>query len=353
MRLLLSWGFVCALVGRAVADMYYEAPPPPKPPDDEFWREVVAPHGDEIQMILEKARTAWNYTANCNYSDCDATGEWKAKLLDEAYGMLRYARRLDPNQQDVLMLLGQVAEESGRPAAAIDALTAYIGLLDPDTSIPVDVAMRLGKAYLRLGRTEDAIRYFRSGIAQGVSGYGESAAALSYLSTALMNSGRMADAIDLLAPNMTMLLNSYYSPQPMQAMLTLAVAYDRDEQINAAFTVIDSLQNALSTSFPQYAQQAMQAMLWVPAYDEHYFLGLFYESLGYLSEARTEWLHYAEAKDAPFRGRALDHADAIDDLLDEKLKAAQKAAKDAEAAKKKAEKEAKKKNKPRKKPKTR
>jgi hypothetical protein len=85
--------------------------------------------------------------------------------------------------------------------------------------------------------------------------------------------------------------------------------------------------------------------MWVPAYDEHYFLGLFYESLGYLPEARTEWLHYAEAKDAPFRGRALDHVSAIDELLDEKLRAAQKAAREAEAAKKKAERDAKKKNK--------
>jgi hypothetical protein len=323
------------------ADSMYVAPEPVKPPNQDFWREVVAPHGDEIDMILMKAQQAWSYTSTCVYSDCDATGEAKAKLLDDAYGMLRYARRLDPTRADVLLLLGQVAEESGRATAAVEVLQAYVGQLAPDASVVPDVSMRLGRSDLRLNRFEDAIRQFRAGLSQSAS-YGPGAASAAYMAAALMNTGRMSDAIDLLAPNMAQMQQYSYYAEPMQAIMTLAVAYDRDEQITAAFNLLDSLQNQLTTSYGQYAQQGISGMLFVPAYDEHYYLGLFYESLGYFPEARTEWLHYAAAKDAPFRGRALDHADAIDELLAKKLADAQKAAREAEKAAKKAAKKGKK-----------
>jgi hypothetical protein len=81
-----------------------------------------------------------------------------------------------------------------------------------------------------------------------------------------------------------------------------------------------------------YVQAAITSMVNVPAYDQHYYWALFYESQGYFSEARTEWLLYAQAEGAPFRGRALDHVAAIDKLQKERLAEAQKAAK---AAKKK------------------
>jgi tetratricopeptide (TPR) repeat protein len=334
----------------ARADMYYAEPPPPKPPDDEFWREVVAPHGDEIQMILDKARLAWNYTSTCVYSDCDATGESRTKLLEDGYGMLRYARKLDPTQPDVLLLLGQFAEESGRPSAAIEALQTYLGTLDPDATVPPEASLRLGRAYLRLGRTEDAIRQFRAAITSGMS-YGPQAAGAAYLGDTLMNAGRMSDALDMLSPNLQFWQNQYYAIEPMQAVMTLAVAYDRDEQINAAFGVLDALQAMMTSGYGQYVQQGLSNMLFVPAYEEHYYLALFYESQGYLSEARTEWLHYAAVEDAPFRARALDHSEAIDQLLGEKLVAAQKAAKEAEKAAAKAKKAAAKPPKKQKKPK--
>jgi tetratricopeptide (TPR) repeat protein len=317
----------------AAADAYYYEPPPPAAPKDDFWREVVAPHGDEIQAILQKAQMALQQAAQCTSQDCDATGEGRTKLLDDVYGMLRYARKLDPRQTDVLNYLGWAAEESGRASAAVEAYQAYFAEMKPDATIPGDIHVRIGRAYLRLGRSEDAIRHFRSALQPGV-GYGPVATAPAYLGLTLMNEGRIGDAIDELNANVN--LQQMWGPEPLQAILTLVVAYDRDEQISAAFQILDSMQNQLSTSYSQYLQMAVSTMVFVPAHDQHYYLGLVYESQGYFAEARNEWLLYSQAEGAPYRGRALDHVAAIDKLQAEKLVEAAKAARAAaKAAKKK------------------
>jgi tetratricopeptide (TPR) repeat protein len=248
--------------------------------------------------------------------------------------MLRYARKLDPNQSDVLLMLGKVAEESGRPDAAIEALDAYNATLTTDETPNADAPLHLGRAYMRLGRWDDAVRQFRMAMQLGSPGYGPAAAAGAYLGVALMNTGRIADAIEALLPAAQN--QNWYQAETMQEGLTLAVAYDRDEQLSSEFTLLDSIQQQLTGSYPQYVQQGLLPMEFVPSYDQHYYYALFYESQGYLAEARTEWMHYAEVPDAPYRGRALDHVKAIDALEAQKLKDAKKAADDAaKAAKKK------------------
>lgn len=326
------FGLVALSPAVARADAYYYEQPAPQPPKDDFWREVVAPHGDEIQLILQKATQAMQQAQQCVQTDCDATGENRAKMLDDVYGMMRYARKLDPRQTEVLAMLGWVAEESGRASAAVEAYQAYIAEMDPDATISGDIHMRLGRAYLRLGRSEDALRQFRSALQPGAT-YGLVAAAPAYLGVTLMNEGRIGDAIDELSSNVN--LQNMWGAEGLQSTLTLVVAYDRDEQISAAFQLLDMMQNQLSTSYWQYSQWAISSMAFVPAYDQHYYLGLFYESQGYFGEARNEWLLYAQAEGAPFRGRALDHVAAIDKLQAEKLIAAQKAAKAAAKAAKK------------------
>lgn len=310
----------------AQADMAYYEPPAPRAPTDEFWREVVAPHGDEIQEILTSSRTGYQNVLQYAMYDYDPTGENRAKLLDELYGHLRYARRLDPTQEDVLMLLGQIAEESGRASAAIEVLNAYVSQLDPDDSIPPEVDYRLGRAYMRLGRWDDAARHLRASMSQG-GGNGPGTLSIAYLGSALMASGQLADAIDLLSPSRTN--PNLWSADAMATVFTLAVAYDRDEQISNAFELLLMVQNMLQQSYVQTTHTALLQLVFVPAYDQHYYLGLFYESLGYFQEARTEWLLYASVEDAPYRGRALDHVEAIDTLLAAALKEAAKPKKPA------------------------
>jgi len=313
----------------ARADMEYYQAPTARSPTDEFWREVVAPHGDEIAELLTSSRSGFSQATQYVMYDYDPTGENRAKLLDELYGHLRYARRLDPTQQEVLMLLGQVAEESGRANAAIEALGAYVSQLGPDENVPAEVEYRLGRAYMRLGRWDDAARHLRGAMSQGATA-GAGTLALAYLGSALMSSGQLADAIDLLGPAKNN--QNLWSPDAMATVFTLAVAFDRDEQISQAFDLLESTQNMLQQSYPNTTQQSLLQLTFVPAYDQHYFLGLFYESLGYLQEARTEWLLYAQVEDAPYRGRAIDHADAIDGLLAQALKDAAKPKKPAAAS---------------------
>jgi tetratricopeptide (TPR) repeat protein len=309
----------------AAADVYYEQPLP-APPRDEFWRDVVAPHAEAIEQILGKARTNHTDAQAMLRQDNDPTGEHRLRLLDDAYGMLRYARRLDPRQTDVLALLGVVAFHSGRTAAAIEALQAYLGELGPDAPVPAEIHVRLGLAYLQAGRTEDAIRQLRHAAIENASGtYVHTAAtAAAQLGLALMNSGRMADAIDVVAPaRRTPVVWGQH--ELLQPFLVLAVAYDRDEQISAAFEVIDLLKSQLQHGYQTNLGNALAGLHFVPAGDRHYLQALLYESADLLAEARTEWLIYAQP-DAPFRDRALAHVAAIDELLAQRVKAAAAAA---------------------------
>lgn len=327
----------------ARADAYYgELVAPPPPPTDEFWREVVEPHGDEIVLVLQKARQAYQQAQGLIGTEHDATGEQRARLLDDAYHMLRYARRLDPTRTDVLRLLGEVAEEAGRATAAVEVYQGYLGELEPDEIVGADVHTRLGRAYMRLGRWDDAIRHLRAALPPETGGYYQgvvgSPSPVAFLALALMTTDRLAEAVDLLEPRVTANLQPY--GESLQAAFTLAVAYDRDEQISAAFGVLDTIANQLGgvghgigySSYTPNVLMQLQPVTFVPAYDQHYYLALLYESAGYLAEARLEWMLYAEVEDAPYRQRALAHVAAIDALQAERLDAAAKAARARPAA---------------------
>src|SRR5207237_953504 len=75
--------------------------------------------------------------------------------------------------------------------------------------------------------------------------------------------------------------------------LALAVAYDRDEQLSSAFQTLDHMQSALTSSYAAQLQQSIGTLQFVPAIDQRYWQALFYESAGFLAEARAEWLNYA------------------------------------------------------------
>jgi hypothetical protein len=109
----------------------------------------------------------------------------------------------------------------------------------------------------------------------------------------------------------------------MQLAFTRAVVLDRDEQISGAFDIIEDLRNQLQTEYINRMLPAVMSQPFGAPHDRHYFLALLYESEGYLTEARNEWLNYAQS-DAPFRARALDHVAAIDKIQADRLKEAAK-----------------------------
>jgi tetratricopeptide (TPR) repeat protein len=310
-RLAIVLSLLCATLP-AHADMVdIPAAPAPDPDRGNFWRDLLAPHKDEDDLILSRARQAMNTADMALYSDYDPTGLERLRFYREIYGMLKYARKLAPDNVDVLKLLGQTADEHGKTREALEALqTAYEIAGD---KAGADITGRLGIIYLRLGKLDDAIRYLR--LAQGtvLAGQPLTAHVLVHLSNALAMRGQMTEAIDVLS-NAVPATAQYFQNELVLVSFALAVQYDRDDQRGAAFEVLDRMQNVLQGQLAMMVQQQLAGMRFAPAEDRHYFYALLYESAGNYVEARAEWALYAAAGKLPFRKRALDHIAALDAL---------------------------------------
>ena len=299
------------LLARQVhADAIVTPAPPPDPERGNFWRDLIAPHQTEVASILFKAKNALGQADSALASDYDPGGQERLRFYREVLGALRYARRLQPDNVEVLRLLAQTSDELGQTRQAIEALQAALDITGP-AKAPADVTGRLGIIYLRLGKLDDAIRYLR--LAQGplVPNQPLSGQVLVHLSNALATRGQIGDAIDLLA-NAVQPNAPYYSTEAALVTFALAVQYDRDEQHGAAFEVLDRMQTVLQGQMAALVQTALASMRFAPAEDQHYYLGLLYEAVGSYPEARAEWALYAAIPDLPYRGRALDHIAALD-----------------------------------------
>jgi tetratricopeptide (TPR) repeat protein len=310
-RLVIAMSLVIAMRGEARSEVVaYDSPPVFDPNHGDFWREIVEPHADEVRAITMKARAALQQADQNLGSEYEHVVEYRDHVYTEVFGMLRYARRLAPENIEVLRLLGQAADGIGKTRQAIEALQTAIQLVGADKAGP-DVTGRLGAIYLRLGQLDDAIRYLR--LAQGPVGAGlvSSAYVLLHLSTALALRGETSEAIDVLSNSLPSALPGYYPNDVLLVDFALAVQYDRDEQRGAAFDVLDRLTVGIPGQLGQQMQTALASMRFAPAEDQHYYLGLLYETIGSYSEARAEWVLYA-ASGGAWRGRALEHVAAID-----------------------------------------
>jgi tetratricopeptide (TPR) repeat protein len=185
--------------------------------------------------------------------------------------------------------------------------------------VTADARVRLARWYARQRRYGDATVQLRLALGQGVLDARSRTVALVLLASVYMNTGRLAEAIDLLAS-----ANAGAPTYQSDAMPTfaLAVAYDRDEQVTLAH---DTIQRMLSQApdalqYVLYDQSGTRNPL-VPACERHYFAALQHEALGNLSEARTEWQAYAKVEDAPYRGRARQHVADIEGMMRERRRA--------------------------------
>ncbi|HUS28274.1 MAG TPA: tetratricopeptide repeat protein [Kofleriaceae bacterium] len=295
---------------RADADMIDE-PADPEPAADRgnFWRNLLTPHRDEVDLILSRARQALQTADMALYSDYDPTGTERIRFYKEIYGMLKYARRLEPDNIEVLRLLGLTADEHGKTREAIEAFQSALDIAGDKA--PSDIPGRLGIIYMRLGKLDDAIRYLRMAQGPVMAGQPVSAHVLVHLSNALAARGQMTEAIDVLAANVPDTVQ-YFVNELLLVSFALAVQYDRDEQRGAAFDVLDKMQNVLQGQLAMMGQQQLSGMRFSPPEDKHYYYALLYESNGNYVEARAEWALYAAAGNLPFRRRALDHISALD-----------------------------------------
>lgn len=309
--MLRAWIVALVLVGASPALAKPRAPVTRQVVETDFWRDVIEPHGDEVNQLLQKARQAIKTADDALESDAEWAVDQRMRYYQDAYGLMRYARKLSPENTEVLATLGRAADEVGKTRVAIEALETATRLMGPDKVTP-DVVGRLGAIYLRLGERDTAIRYLRLAQSGNITRT-ETAVALVHLANALAARGEVPAAIDVLVNAMPAASNGYYSYELTLVTFTLGMIYDRDEQRAAAFEVLDRMKTALSTQFGQQAQTALTKLRYAPAEDQHYYLGLLYEIQGQYVEARAEFATYAASGDTPWRGRALEHVHAIDE----------------------------------------
>ncbi len=283
-----------------------EARPEPAASAD-FWRDVVEPHADEVRALVTKSRSAMKIADEALLTDAEWAVEQRMRYFETAYGMLRYARKLSPENGEVLGLLGRAADELGKTRQAIEAYEACVRVLGPERA-GADVTGRLGAIHLRMGDRDNGIRWLRQATGPLTP---LTAAPTAQLANALASRGEVTAAVEVLQAALPAQA-TYYSPEVMLLTFTLAVVYDRDEQRGAAFEVLDKMKSTQQQQFGPQLQNALAATRFSPAEDQHYYLGLLYESVDQLTEARAEFAMYAASGDTPWRARALDHIHAID-----------------------------------------
>ena len=275
-----------------------------------FWRDVAEPHRDEVHALLGKAHAALQQLDAAVLADAGPSIAARRAVEADLVHLLRYARRLEPDNVEVLQLLAEAADDTGDARQALEALQAIVDRVGEDRAGTAALD-HLGELALRTGRLDDAIRDLRAAQGPLLGGQRASASALVHLATALELRGHTGAAIDVLADALPLVPT--YEPSEIELVsFALAVLYDRDEQRGAAFEVLDHMKSALGDQLGPSVQNALAQLRFAPAEDELYYRALLYEVIGDTPEARSEWLLYAACPDAPYRHRALDHAHALD-----------------------------------------
>lgn len=287
-------------------------------PGTNFWGQLLDPHAEEVRVAVQMARQNLMQVAGYSaYYDASSV-DHRDRLLADAWGMLKYARRLAPDDPQVLLALGMAADQLGRSDEARRALERYLEVELPER-LSSEAHSRLGVLYARLGEWNRAAAQLKIALSKPMTYPMTPAEVLFSLASVYMNQGRLAEAIDLMVHEPAQHLQAHGLVQ-----LTLAVAYDRDEQLTQAYEVLDRLLSvATREQLVQYLvdQNAVNAVF-TPAADRFYYRALVYEAAGFLSEARAEWQHYAGSAGARYRKRALSHVAAIDELLEDEVGAA-------------------------------
>jgi tetratricopeptide (TPR) repeat protein len=285
-----------------------------------LWEWLDAPYGREVETALAKARenldaarayNAWEYGGGINKT----AAQNRARLLNDAEGMLRYGLKLIPGHLPLLFELGRVTDENGKLEAARQALEAYLAA-EAAEQVQPEAHWRLGRLYAREGKWDEATAQLRLALGSDRSDSLQTAV-LFTLAEVYMQSGHMEDAIDLLQHAVTNPHLSLWSNNQTLAF-ALAVAYDRDEQVTMANETLGRIVagNQVQNLLQVLIDPASGRLVFTPAYDRHYFDALQYEAMGNLVEARSEWRAYAAFGElAPFRGRALEHVHDIDRIL--------------------------------------
>ncbi|HUQ01889.1 MAG TPA: hypothetical protein VM261_05300 [Kofleriaceae bacterium] len=275
----------------------------------EFWGEVVSPNHDQVRAIKQQLRDALAVIS------ADWNPEHRERVIADATRVARHARSLDPGDVEVVYFLGALADEGGRSADAVRFLTeaSQRAARGPARS---DALVRLGKLAMRRGRPADAIVPLRQALGERADRRTTTIAAV-YLAHALDGAGRTADAIDVMRPRVEAASGNWDVEEALE-YLTLALLYDRDEQVSLAYDLVVRAQTALTSSYAERMEAGLSLAPPVPAAEIHYARAFMYETAGFTHEARAEWAAYVRLPSAAATPRARAHLDAVERILAER-----------------------------------
>jgi tetratricopeptide (TPR) repeat protein len=277
----------------------------------DFWAEVVAPNRDQLVAIKAQLREA------LSIAQTDWNPEHRDGLLREASRLARHGRTLDAGDLELVFYLGALADDAGRSLEAQRLLTEFARTAARGP-MRGEALLRLGKLALRQGAPADAISPLRAAFAERGDRRLTTLAAV-YLAEALDGAGRTSDAVALLSQRVAGATGNWDVEETLE-LFTLAVLYDRDEQISQAFDLVLRAQGALAGAYAERLEAGLQLAPPVPAAELHYYRGVLYETAGFVHEARAEWLAYLRFPAAAVRapGRARAHLVELDRVLRER-----------------------------------
>lgn len=298
---------IVAVGGPARADRMPEPESAPvQAPEPTFWEWLADPAAHDVAVIIEK-------TANVVQSlEEPGRGEVGPELLSDVYGMLRYGLRRSPDNAELLLAMGVVADAVGEPREALAAVERFTRAA-PDHYRIGDAWVRAGYLRARFGDDARARDAFQHAIMRPQPRNSLRDEALIGLAWLHLRGGYAVRAIDLLSSAAAGPLAAYDNPLPQ---LVLAIALDRDGQITRAHQVIADLTKSrpLIELVTEHSH-TLAALRYLDPLDRHYVTAFVYEVAGMLEDALPEWQLYARAADTPYRGRARAHARDIAALL--------------------------------------
>lgn len=294
----------------AAADMM-PAPPPPPPDPADFWARVLHPHAREVGETLQQLEIALRQLDD----PYGATDRSRVELVRSGVRLARYARTLDPGEPDVVYFAGAFADAAGRALEAERLLAQYLKSA-PAGARRADALVRIGRIALRQGRAPAAVDLLRQAAAQ-VSDRFTMVRARIALAHALEATGDVGAAVATLRElNEQVPLDG--DPASVAGHVALAVIYDRDQQITAAFDVLLRLRTAMDSEYVRLADDALRAFPPPFAIDAHYYRALVYETWPYLTvEANRAWRAYEASGGPPdLVARAAAHREALERTLE-------------------------------------
>lgn len=275
-----------------------------------FWQGILDPNAQEVARLVTEGRILRDQVAQ-NYVEPHLVQQ-RLQVLADALARFERAASLSPRDPKVARECGITALDAGDHAKAVQWFLTFREIVGDERDFTV--SYNLAEAYVHLGRFEEARRVLERALpdAAGL----DRNRGLVLFGYVHMAAGRLEDAIDAYQRALTAGPSPYGWGPDHLALLGLAVAYDRDEQISRAREVLDQARQldptfnvlvytyALSSALPPSQRHSL---VFSPPSDRHYWLALAYEAQGRLPEAASEWRAYVESVDPAYKHRAEEH----------------------------------------------